>query len=116
MKKISKKIEAELLKLSNQIDGLFYPKKIAGLSQEEKKRIEKVIGLCTNRLKNNRKLVRLLKKLVENNPDLRFGQILANWGFVDETVPEMSSMVNRYWKDEFMTESITIRKRVEGKI
>ena len=35
-----------------------------------------------DRLKYNRKLVGLLERLVEENPDLRFGQLLESFGFV----------------------------------
>ncbi|NJO65314.1 MAG: hypothetical protein HC836_46630 [Richelia sp. RM2_1_2] len=35
-----------------------------------------------NRLDANRQLLEMLKDLVEKNPELRFGQILAGYGFI----------------------------------
>ena len=34
------------------------------------------------RLKKNMELLDTLKTIIENNPDLRFGQILFNYGFI----------------------------------
>ena len=35
-----------------------------------------------SRLTINRKLVETLADLIEENPDMRFGQILTNWEFI----------------------------------
>jgi hypothetical protein len=35
------------------------------------------------RKEKNKELLRILDEIVEACPDLRFGQILMNWGFVD---------------------------------
>jgi hypothetical protein len=59
----------------------------------------------------NTDLVIELGKLVVENPDLRFGQILSNFGFVvrDEEFPTK-------WKDEFYLESEAVLERVRKKI
>jgi hypothetical protein len=69
-----------------------------------------------DRLKCNKKLVKLLNKLVNENPELRFGQILDNWNFVQRESFDGEDIYIRYWEDEFSTESAAILKRVEIKL
>lgn len=59
-----------------------------------------------DRAVSNLALVQNLFDLVEKNPDLRFGQILVNYGFVknDST---------GHWRDEFFLESSKTLQRVE---
>jgi len=56
----------------------------------------------------NRKLIRKLLTLVEEHPELRFGQILQSFYFVkpDTSVYPFS------WKDEFYLESKELVRRV----
>lgn len=60
---------------------------------------------------DNRDLLNHLSELIENNPDMRFSQILLAFGFViiDE---EVSSQEKLVWKDEFNTEPSVVLNRV----
>lgn len=49
----------------------------------------------------NRELVRMLADIVENNPDLRFHQLLIGFGFIEKGL------------DEFSVESWEILSRVK---
>ena len=67
------------------------------------------------RLESNRRLVEILNRLVENNPDQRFSQLLRNYGFIKEerpTRPEMCISV----QNEFYVESDKILERVERRV
>lgn len=69
-----------------------------------------------NRLETNRRLVEILNRLVENNPDLRFGQILRNSSFVRETRavnPQSPASNHIDWRNEFYMESLELLERVE---
>lgn len=46
---------------------------------------EKIKEKIKNRQKANFELIRKLSELVIAYPDLRFGQILVNFGFIDTT-------------------------------
>lgn len=68
-----------------------------------------------SRLESNRRLVEILNRLVENNPDQRFSQILRNYGFIKEerpTRPEMCTSV----QNEFYVESNKILERVARRV
>jgi hypothetical protein len=54
----------------------------------------------------NRELVEILKALVESYPDLRFSQILANYGYATR---EGAS----YWVNDFYLESVDLLERVK---
>lgn len=58
----------------------------------------------------NRQLVIVLYDLIENNPDLRFSQILSNFGFVQNKED------GEGWKDEFYLEPEHVLNRVYLKI
>lgn len=62
------------------------------------------------RLKKNVELLGILKNIIENNPDLRFGQILFNYGFVlpDHYEKKKGWMM----KDPFHEEPSTTLERV----
>ncbi|KKN98444.1 hypothetical protein LCGC14_0145460 [marine sediment metagenome] len=68
----------------------------------------------------NKLLAKMLSELVDKNPDLRFGQILRNFGFVYETSvkinPQLPAIETEtvYWKDEFYLESEDLAKRIIG--
>ena len=61
------------------------------------------------RLEYNRKILSKLQEVVENNPDLRFGQILRNIEVVKEDLIIKDDI---YWKDDFNTESKIIWERM----
>lgn len=65
----------------------------------------------------NNELIHELIQLVNKHPDLRFGQILQNFNFVEtkevnETVDSGRKSFSLYWKDEFYLESTDLLKRV----
>ena len=63
------------------------------------------------RLTSNLELVDFLSKLVVKHPDLRFGQILVNYGFIEcETNTYDFTVIV---KDPFYEESIDTLKRVK---
>lgn len=66
------------------------------------------------RQQTNRRLVEILNRLVENNPDLRFGQILSSYGFVEDQ--NYAGMGGPAWEDEFYTEPNEILKRVNKRV
>lgn len=61
-----------------------------------------------NRYAINHILLIKLGDLISDNPDMRFSQILSNFGFVKE--------IGTGWKDEFFLESEDLLKRVEKEI
>jgi hypothetical protein len=68
------------------------------------------------RLEANKRLLEILNRLVENNPDQRFSQILRNNSFVRETRPvkaEIGVQLDIKWENEFYIESSDLLKRVE---
>lgn len=60
----------------------------------------------SDRQNANRELMVILYDLIENNPDLRFGQILSNFGFVK------NKSTGDGWKDEFYLEPEHVLNRV----
>jgi len=67
------------------------------------------------RLQANKKLLKILKELVINNPDQRFSQVLQNLGFVKPSRPVRDlGMIE--WQNEFYLESEELLKRVKGRI
>lgn len=61
----------------------------------------------------NMELLNILIKLVTDNPDQRFSQILQNYGFIsnNDSVEDPTS-----WRNEFYAEPMGILKRVQDKI
>ena len=72
----------------------------------------------TTRQEQNRQIVQLMQTLVESYPDLRFGQILQNFGFVDvlELHKHVMEFSGNVWTDEFYKEPEVILKRVKEAI
>ena len=62
------------------------------------------------RLKNNMKLLEILKNIIENNPDLRFGQILYVFGFIDHIYDKICDVT--IIKDPFAEEPNQTLERV----
>lgn len=66
----------------------------------------------TKQYEANLKLVLKLAGLIQQNPELRFGQILSSYGFIKEVRPAKPEIcVN--WQNEFYTQSEDILNRVE---
>lgn len=63
------------------------------------------------RLTANQELVKILDLLVQNNPDLRFSQILQNYGFINP-----SNTNDKEWLNEFYTEPEKVLERVNLKL
>lgn len=68
-----------------------------------------------SRLESNRRLVEILNRLVENNPDQRFSQLLRNYGFIKEERPARPEMCISV-QNEFYVESDKILERVERRV
>ena len=62
--------------------------------------------MAMNRQELNEELVGILNRLVQNNPTQRFSQILANFGFIDD-----SHNVD-CWKNEYYVEPTVVLQRV----
>jgi hypothetical protein len=98
--KVGRKLFSEILK------------NFGGNKQERKK-------FDQERLKANKELAELLAKLVEENPNQRFSQILKNFGFVKHTRPAKQETCDNHninWKDEFYEEPQKILERVKARI
>ena len=65
-----------------------------------------------NRQSANFELVRKLSELVIAYPDLRFGQILVNFGFVEQITRHYDGSIST--KDPFYEESTDTLKRVKN--
>lgn len=63
------------------------------------------------RLSANQELVKILDLLVQNNPELRFSQILANYGFINPAKDN-----EKEWLNEFYTEPDKVLARVNEKL
>jgi hypothetical protein len=62
---------------------------------------------------HNMALIEELTMLVKGNPDLRFGQILRNFGFVaTNSVKNNAGDIVTVWHDEFNVEPDDLLKRV----
>lgn len=73
---------------------------------------EKIQKMIDSRQKYNLKLLEVIKNEVNNNPELRFGQILVDLGIIDyehDYINEVSIV-----KDPFHEESQTTWVRVAG--
>lgn len=68
-----------------------------------------------NRHQDNLDLVEQLVDLVNENPDMRFSQILLAYGFVKQTRPARPE-ANIDWQDEFYMEPDVLLKRVKRRI
>lgn len=66
-----------------------------------------------NRQKANFELVRKLSELVVAYPDLRFGQILVNFGFIEQIVDHYDCSIV-LTEDPFYEESIDTLNRVNN--
>ena len=64
-----------------------------------------------SRQEQNKELVKLLSELIEQHPDLRFSQILFNFGFVKQDRPANPNL-GVGWQNEFYLESEKVLKRV----
>jgi hypothetical protein len=62
------------------------------------------------RQKANEELVKVLNELIQNNPDLRFSQILYSYRFVKPNRPTIDAGDN--WQNEFYVEPVELLKRV----
>jgi hypothetical protein len=65
----------------------------------------------TLRYQANKRLLEILSRLIENNPDLRFSQILYSFGFVKGTRPANPDL-GVDWQNEFYKEPNEILERV----
>ena len=61
------------------------------------------------RQKYNKRILKLLKKIIEENPTQRFSQILYNYKMV------ISNMENN-WADEYYLESKELYNRIKDKL
>lgn len=73
---------------------------------------EKIQKMIDSRQKYNLKLLKEIEKQVNNNPELRFGQILVNLGIIDYEYDYLNDV--RIVKDPFHEESQTTWVRVAG--
>mgnify|MGYP006275443969 CR=1 FL=1 len=72
-----------------------------------------------SRKQANEELVKILTEILEQNPELRFSQVLLSFGFVQHTRPVARRTADEYivnWKDEFYTEPEVILERVKKRI
>jgi hypothetical protein len=67
-----------------------------------------------NRQQTNIVLVKTLEMLIEKYPDMRFGQILFNFGFIDHIYDKICGVTTI--KDPFSEEPSETLKRVEEEI
>lgn len=74
--------------------------------------------LNQKRLEDNTKLWLLLGDIIAKNPELRFSQILQNYGFVDKEKAVIAhandrQSIDNIWVNEYYTEPNTILQRVK---
>ena len=67
-----------------------------------------------NRQETNIVLVKTLETLIEKYPDMRFGQILFNFGFIDHIYDKICNVTTI--KDPFSEEPTETLKRVNKEI
>ena len=67
-----------------------------------------------NRQQTNIVLVKTLENLIEKYPDMRFGQILFNFGFIDHVYDKICNVT--MIKDPFSEEPTETLKRVKEEI
>lgn len=84
-----------------------------------------ILDLCNNpnpklkeqRIHANRLLLEQLALMINEFPDLRFSQILSNFGFVKQYVSDMNGANANYsWVDEYYLEPNELLKRVTESI
>ena len=75
-----------------------------------------------NRLEDNKELLKILTKLINKNPDLRFGQLLRAYNFVGDISIAFTD-IDGYiiskpigWEDEFYLESSALLERVKRRV
>ena len=64
-----------------------------------------------DRLVCNMEIIRILTQAAENNPDLRFGQLLSALNIVQNVSDSMTE--DPVWKDEFYLESNELLNRIK---
>lgn len=64
----------------------------------------------------NRQLVAELFNLIEQNPDLRFSQIMSVYGFVRQERAVRFEDIGVSWQNDFYTEPTDILERVQKRI
>lgn len=66
----------------------------------------------------NLELIFILVRLVQNNPQMRFSQILVNFGFVKNELQHDDVFITKLgpWKDEFYLESKDLLKRIKFRL
>lgn len=73
-----------------------------------------------NRLEANRELIGILVRLVEKYPEMRFSQILSNFGYAIQrgefVVRNEKQSHENFWIDDYNLESRELLKRVLGKV
>jgi hypothetical protein len=62
----------------------------------------------------NLKLADILKEMIQNNPDIRFSQVLYAFGFIKPNRPTIDA--GDYWQNEFYTEPTEVLERVIARI
>ncbi len=67
------------------------------------------------RLQANQRLMDILNRLVQSEPDSRFGQILRNYGFIKEVRPGKPDLCLD-WQNEFYQEPEVVLARVEQRL
>lgn len=60
----------------------------------------------------NQRLIDILNRLVQNNPDLRFHQILQAYDFI--TTGDLDDTSSPRWINEFYSEPVKVLQRVES--
>jgi hypothetical protein len=72
------------------------------------------------RLEANLKLIETLKTLAYQYPDLRFSQMLFNFGFVEDDSTEVMTdeglKRENHWGDDYYTESEHLLERVKEQL
>ncbi len=63
-----------------------------------------------NRQQYNQELAAILIGYLQTYPDIRFSQILVNFGFVKA---DYDDLIENYWHDEFYLESADLLERVK---
>lgn len=63
----------------------------------------------------NKAIVQMISAMVENNPHLRFHQILHNLGIVETQMVGQAPNEKLFCKDLFHEESVDTLKRINGK-
>lgn len=83
--------------------------------QKLKEIYELLLAHTTERQKINQELAITLLTLIKQCPDMRFSQILQNFGFVDviELHKNIQEFNGNVWADEFFKEPKEILKRVQ---